>query len=49
MADHKPVEADPKEIERAHDMWVSFAKLSKYAIIATVIILAGMAAVFVDW
>lgn len=47
MADHPPVEADPKEIKRAQDMWAGFTVLLKYSTIATVGILAALALAFI--
>jgi len=49
MASHTPVEADPKEIQRAADMWAGFIKISKYTIIVSIIVLAALGVVFVDW
>ncbi len=43
MADHKPVDVDPKEIERAEQMWHNFTVGSKYAIYATIFILVCLA------
>jgi hypothetical protein len=49
MAQHTPVEADPKEIQRAQDMWHNVTKAGKWGIVAVVIILAGLALLFIDF
>ncbi|MGB4107296.1 MAG: hypothetical protein WBK55_05820 [Alphaproteobacteria bacterium] len=49
MADHTPAEADPKEIQRARDMWHNVAQAGKWGIIGTVLILAGLALAFIDF
>lgn len=50
MADHHtPVEADPKEIERAQVMWHNVAQASKWGIIAVVVLMGLLGAVFIDW
>ena len=47
MGHHEPVETDPKALESAHSMWVNFTVLTKYSVIAVVVILLGMAATLV--
>lgn len=43
MGSHEPVEIDPKAAEHARMVWDGFAKLMKYSVIGTVIILSLMA------
>ncbi|MBU0859340.1 MAG: aa3-type cytochrome c oxidase subunit IV [Alphaproteobacteria bacterium] len=43
MGNHEPVESDPKALQDAQNMWVNFTVLTKYSVIATVALLAGMA------
>ncbi|MCB1562593.1 MAG: aa3-type cytochrome c oxidase subunit IV [Alphaproteobacteria bacterium] len=47
MANHSPVEIDPKELARAEGMWGSFTKLIKWSIIASVAVLVLLAWLFV--
>ena len=49
MAQHIPVEADEKEIERAQVMWHGFTQMMKYTVILTVLTLALLGLVFIDW
>ncbi len=49
MAQHTPTPADPKEIQRAQDMWASFTRVGKWAIIVTVVVMAALGAIFIDW
>lgn len=45
MGHHQePADADPKAIAAAQNMWVGFTNLTKYSVIAVVVILLGMAA-----
>lgn len=44
MGHHEPVDVDPKALENAHGMWVNFTVLTKYSVIAVVVLLLGMAA-----
>lgn len=44
---HEPVETDPKALADAQGMWVNFTVLTKYSVIAVVVILLGMAATLV--
>ncbi len=45
---HK-VEVTSTQIERAENMWHSFVKAGKFAVIATCIIVALLGLVFIDW
>lgn len=49
MANHQPVEIDPKEVQRSQDMWAGFTRLTKYSIIVTIGALAVLGIAFVDW
>jgi len=49
MADHPPVQADPKDIERAQTMWHSVTTISKWTIVAIVILVGLLGVVFIDW
>lgn len=49
MADNNPVDIDPKEQERSVAMWQDFTKLTKYSIIATVVVLVLLGLIFIDW
>ena len=42
-----PNDIDPKEMERAQMMWGNFMEVSKWFIIATIVILALLGAIFV--
>ena len=47
MANHTPVEDDPKQLEHAEYLWATFTQGSKWSIIAVAVILLIMAFVFV--
>ena len=47
MDNHTPVEDDPKQLEDAENLWVSFTQGSKWSIIAIAVVLLIMALVFV--
>ncbi len=47
MADHKPVDVDPKDVKRAEQMWHNFTVGSKYTIYAIIFILICLALGFV--
>lgn len=49
MATQKTVKADAKELKRSQEMWENFTEISKWSIIATVVILALLGIVFIDW
>jgi uncharacterized paraquat-inducible protein A len=49
MADHTPVEAHPKDVERAQEMWHNVTFAGKWSIVGIVIIVALLGAVFIDW
>ncbi len=49
MANHKPVDVDPKQIENANALWANFVSGGKYSIYATCIILIGLAVAFVKF
>ena len=49
MADHTPVQADPKDIERAQTMWHNVTTMSKWFIVGVVIIVGLLGVVFIDW
>ena len=49
MAQHTPVEADPKEIQRAQETWHNATRAGKWGIVAVVIILVGLALLFIDF
>jgi hypothetical protein len=49
MAHHEPVSVDPREIEHSKALWHNFTQLMKWTVIGTAVLLAVMAAVFVDW
>ncbi len=49
MAKHTPVDVDPKQIDNAQQIWGNFMSATKFGIAATVIILLGLAAAFVDF
>ena len=49
MADQQPVEADPKELEKAQQFWDNFMIGSKYACYGIAAILLVLALVFVDF
>lgn len=44
MASQKPVSVDKKELENAQKLWENFGVASKWAIIAIVLVLVGLAA-----
>ncbi|MCK6419011.1 MAG: hypothetical protein L6Q57_08785 [Alphaproteobacteria bacterium] len=46
---HASVTPDPQEIQRAEQMWADFIKLSKTAIIITVVILIILGMLYVPW
>lgn len=49
MAEHKAVSVDPKDIERAQEMWGHFATATKIVTIATCVVLVGLALAFVKF
>ncbi len=49
MGQHTPIEADHKEIQRAQQMWHNVAKAGKWGIIGVVVILTGLALLFIDF
>lgn len=49
MAEHSAVTVDPKDIERAQDMWHHFVVATKYVSIATALTLIGLALAFVKF
>ncbi len=49
MAGHKAVEIDPQELKKAQRMWDRFADGLKYSVIATAIVLIGLALAFVKF
>jgi hypothetical protein len=49
MADHTQVEANPKDIERAQEMWHNVTHVAKWGIVGIVIIVAGLALAFIDF
>ncbi len=49
MAQHTPVQADPKEIQRAQIMWHNVTQVAKWSILGIVILMAALGAVFIDW
>lgn len=49
MGQHTPVEADPKEVERAQHMWQNATQAGKWGIVGIVIVLAGLALLFIDF
>ena len=49
MAHHEPVQIDPRELQRAQAMWGNFTNLLKWSCISLAILLAFMAAAFIDW
>tara|TARA_R110001592_G_scaffold3525_34_gene20236 strand:- start:8683 stop:8835 length:153 start_codon:yes stop_codon:yes gene_type:complete len=49
MAEHKAVKVDPKELQKAQDFWHNFMIGTKYATIATAIILILLALAFVKF
>lgn len=50
MADHHtPVEADPKEIQRAQEMWHNVTQASKWGIVGIVILVGLLGMIFIDW
>jgi hypothetical protein len=48
MADHKPVEPDPRQIAEAQKLWYDFGVATKYSIIGVVVVLLILAAAFTD-
>lgn len=49
MATNQPVEAGPKEVKNAQDMWNRFTNLTKWSIIITVVVLALLGLIFINW
>lgn len=49
MADQQPVEADPKELEKAQELWENFMAVSKIACVGVAAILVLLALAFVDF
>lgn len=49
MANHEAVEIDPKELENSQAMWGGFVNASKYAVIAIIIVMVGLALAFVKF
>ena len=49
MANHTPVDIDPKQIENANALWANFVSGGKYSIYVTCIILIGLAVAFVKF
>jgi hypothetical protein len=49
MGHHTPVEADPKEIQRAQEMWHNVTQAGKWGIVGIVIIVVGLAIAFIDF
>lgn len=47
MANHTPVEDDPKQLEHAEYLWATFTQRSKWSVIAIAILLLLMALMFV--
>ena len=43
MASSKPVKVDAKELEKAQKLWENFGIASKWGIIATIVVLVGLA------
>jgi hypothetical protein len=46
---HTPVDVDPKELERAAQMWNAFVQGGKYVTIATIAVLLFLALAFIDF
>ncbi len=49
MAHHEPAPVDPRELQRAQAMWHDFTQLLKCSGAVIAVVLAGMAAAFIDW
>ncbi len=49
MANHKAVEVDPKELENSKAFWNNFLNASKYATIAVIVLMIGLALAFVKF
>lgn len=41
--DHQPVEVDPQAVAHAHALWSNFTHMTKYGVLAVIVILLGMA------
>lgn len=49
MAKTQSVKVDPKEMQRANEMWEHFTVWTKWGVIATVALLALMGLFLIDW
>ncbi len=49
MANHTPVEPDPKQVQNAEALWGQFTEISKWSIIAICILLIILAAAFIPF
>lgn len=43
------VEVQPTELQRAEDTWHGFVEVSKYSLIAIVVIVSFLGIAFIDW
>ena len=49
MAHHAPVQADPKQVERAQVLWHNATQATKWSIAAVAVLLIVLALVFIDF
>lgn len=43
------VEVEPTELKRAQDTWHGFVDVSKYSLVAIIIIVSFLGITFIDW
>jgi hypothetical protein len=49
MGHHTQVQADPKEVKRAQEMWHNVTQAGKWGIVAIAALLIALALVFIDF